>query len=105
MEIQDDRTWKEYLKATKSAAADLREEMIEPMSYSYVGQKNRARRLAFLAAFLDDPVVRNVVVGKIASMVGLKAQPTEFWTADQWAQLRTQVQEALRREKLPVWKD
>ena len=99
--------------------------MMNPMNYSYIGEKNRERRLAFLAAFLDDATIRDSSVGsskyagpcaaftfrkiqvrdfaamKIASILRIQKRPTEFWSADQWTQLRNSVQAALKKEVLP----
>jgi hypothetical protein len=126
MELEQDAIWREYLKVARRAAVGLRMEMMNPMDYSYIGAKNRNRRLAFLAAFLDDSTVRDSSVNagkyegpcaaftfdkievrdfaamKIASILQLKERPTEFWTSAQWAELRRKVRAELEREQLPA---
>ena len=98
---------------------------MNPMNYAYIGRKNRARRLAFLAAFLDDAEVRdtasssrkyegpcagftfktievrNFVAMQIAAILRMKDRPTEFWTGENWARLRENVRAALEKEELP----
>jgi hypothetical protein len=129
MQLQQDRIWKDYLKVAKRAAVGLRMEMMNPMTYAYIGQKNRQRRLAFLAAFLDDSAVRDpsvdatkyegpcaaftfgkitvqdYVAMKIASILRFQERPTEFWTARQWTELRRKVRTALKEENLPAIAD
>lgn len=127
MRLEDDEIWKAYLTAARNAAVGLRMEMMNSMNYSYVKDKNRQRRLGFLAAFLDDETVRDpsvdsfkyegpcaaftfkkievraFVAMKIGSILGVEADPTEFWTAKDWASFRARVREALTKEKLPAW--
>jgi hypothetical protein len=129
MQLQRDHIWEDYLRVAKRAAVGLRMEMMNPMNYSYIGEKNRGRRLAFLAAFLDDSTVRDPSVNaarysgpcaaftfgkievrdfaamKIASMLHFQVRATEFWTADQWTRLRREVRAALREETLPTLTD
>ncbi len=129
MQLEDDEIWREYLKVARRAAVGLRMEMMNPMNYSYIGQRNRERRLAFLTAFLDDTTVRDPSINeekydgpcaaftfgkievrdfaamKIASILDVGDQPTEFWTKDQWAQLRRQVLIALKEVELPKLAD
>jgi len=96
---------------------------MNPMNYSYIRDKNRQRRIAFLAAFLDDDelrpeskqtgpyaaftfpkiTVRDFVTMEIASILNMKDSPDKFWTAEQWTGLREKVKEALKSEKLPKW--
>jgi hypothetical protein len=100
--------------------------MLEPLNYAYIGEKNRSRRLAILAAFLDDASqrtmagqdekydgpcaaftfpqieVRNFAADKIASILGLEDDPNESWTAVEWAALRSKVRDRLAAETLPA---
>lgn len=81
--------------------------MMNPMDYRYIGEKNRGRRLAFLAAFLDDESerdstnnserydgpcaaftfpniqVRNFAAMEIGDILGFDDDPNEFWTMEQ----------------------
>jgi hypothetical protein len=119
MQLHDDSIWKDYLRIAKLAAVGLRMEMMNPMNYSYIGDANRQRRLDFLAAFLDDVTVRDLTSSsnryegpcaaftfpriqvrdfateKIASLLECDDRPTEFWTDDDWARLRSKVRTSL----------
>ena len=125
VQLEDDKVWRAYLGAAKRSSVGLRMEMINPMDYCYIGKKNLARRLAFLSAFLDDNAVRemsgekgqfegpcagftiprlavrDLAAMKLASLLGMKETPDEFWTNDQWADLRRKVKEQLKDQKLP----
>jgi len=120
MRLEDDAVWKKYLEHTRKCETALRMEIMNPFNYSYIKDKNRQRRLAFLAAFLDDDAlrqtnqtgpyaafkipkmtVRDFVAMQVASILDLKDRPDEFWSAEQWTQLRETVKKALKSEKLP----
>ena len=128
MEIENDDVWHEYLRAAKRSSVGLRMEMMNAMNYSYIGQKNRGRRLAFLAAFLDDDAVRELPADpwkqgrfdgpcaaftfprirggdfaamQIASILGLKESPDEVWTNARWEHLRSNVRAELAKHDLP----
>lgn len=129
MQLEIDEVWKEYLQAVRKASVGLRMEMMNAMNYGYIEQKNRSRRLALLAEFLDDAEVRdrnasatkyqgpcagftfprievrNFVAEKLASLLRLPSAANEFWTDEQWADLRTKVRERLKEETLPHLKD
>ena len=101
--------------------------MMNPMDYSYIGQTNRSRRLAFVASFLNDEslgelpkdtenskfsgpcaafkfkkiTVRDFAALEIASILNLSDDPDDFWTPHQWRDLRESVQRKLALEKLP----
>lgn len=125
MQLENDEIWKQYLAVAKRSAVGLRMEMMNPMNYTYIGSKNRERRLAFLSAFLDDATLRDKSVNaskyggpcaaftipkiqvrdfaamKIASILKLSERPTEFWTQEDWGRLREMVREKLKGEQLP----
>jgi hypothetical protein len=120
MQIDDVRVWRAYLRAARRSDSGLRMEMMNPMNYTYVGERNRALRLAFLASFLDDEAVRASVDGsfaafslpqiavrdfvaiKLGGILGiLKVHPPDSWKPKQWSELRAQVREALAQEELP----
>jgi hypothetical protein len=125
MQLEDDGIWREFLRAAKRCRVGLRLEILSPMDYLYIGKKNRQRRLAFLAAFLEDKAIRKMAGegGKfdgpcaaftipriavrdfaawtIASIFDLKEKPDEFWKASQWRKLRAKVQKKLAGERLP----
>jgi hypothetical protein len=125
MEVDDDSTWRDYLRVVKRSSVGLRMEMMEPMSYGYISDKNRGRRLAFLAAFLDDGAVRDISAerGKfdgafaaftfrrievrdfaamaIASILIMDDAPDEFWTPAEWTAFRERVRKKLSAEMLP----
>jgi hypothetical protein len=128
MQIEDDETWRKYVQVAKRSSIGLRMEMMNPLCYTYIGEKNRDRRLAFAAVFLDDESVRDMsgdkakfdgpcaaftipriavrdfAAMKIASILGLQDSPDEFWTSTQWEQLRKKVSEKLLTQKLPSFK-
>lgn len=127
MLLEDDQVWSEYLRAAKKSSVGLRMEMMNPMNYDYIGQKNRARRLAFIAVFLSDTTVRekpqddehpkysgpcagftykkitvrDFATEKLASILDLPEAPDEFWKPAQWAALRQKVERKLASEKVP----
>jgi hypothetical protein len=125
MQVENDETWHTYLQAAKRSSVGLRMEMMNPLCYTYIGRKNIARRLAFAAAFLDDETVRDMTGGrgkfegpcaaftfpkiavrdfatlKIAAILGMPDAPDEFWTSEQWEELRKKVRTKLATEKLP----
>jgi hypothetical protein len=124
--LEDDGVWREYLRAARRGTVGMRLEMMGPMTYDYIGDKNRERRLAFLAAFLGDTAVRDMAAApdkfqgpcaamtfpriavrdfaalQIAQILGLEDAPDEFWDADQWGRLRDKVRGKLAGEKLPM---
>jgi hypothetical protein len=128
MLLEDDEIWRAYLSAAKRSSVGLRMEMMNPMDYSYIGQTNRSRRLAFLAAFMDDQTsreipkdeeqskysgpcaaftinritVRDFVAEQIACILNFPETPDEFWTPTQWVALREKVKHKLADEKLPT---
>ena len=103
MEVENDDTWRKYLQVAKRSSVGLRMEMMNPLGYSYIGEKNRGRRLAFAAAFLEDEsvrvmdgergkfegpcaaftipkiAVRDFAAMKIASIFRMSERPDEFW--------------------------
>jgi hypothetical protein len=128
MLLDNDNIWRAYLLAAKRSSVGLRMEMMNAMDYSYIGQTNRSRRLAFLAAFLGDKTVRDIpkneeaskfsgpcaaftikqievrdfAADKIACILRLSNHADEFWTAAQWTALREKVERRLAEEKLPT---
>jgi hypothetical protein len=125
MQIEDDEIWRTYLRAAKRSSVGLRMEMMNPMNYAYIGAKNRERRLAFLAAFLEDEAVREMpkergkfdgpcagftfpkiavrdfAALQIATILRMAEFPDEFWSAAQWSKFREKVRTKLAGEKLP----
>lgn len=127
MLLENDEIWRAYLNAAKRSSVGLRMEMMNPMDYAYIGETNRARRLAFLAAFLGDETLRQIpkdeenskysgpcaaftiqriavgdfVAEEIACVLNLPDRPDEFWTPAQWTALRQKVERRLAEEKLP----
>lgn len=45
--------------------------------------------------------VRDLATMKLASLLGMKEAPDEFWTNDQWGALRQEVAKHLKDQKLP----
>ena len=121
MATDDDRAWKMLKKVAQRSDVGLRMEFMNPMNYTYVGDRQRLQRLDFLASFLDDAEapdltanpkmfdgpyagftflrleVRDLAAMEIASILGMPDQPDRTWTPEQWKKLRNQVRE--RRNK------
>jgi hypothetical protein len=119
METADPAAWQALRRAARRADVGLRMQLLEPMGYAYIGQRQRAQRIAFLADFLDDATVRDAAkdprlftgpyagftLGRIrvqdlaalrlAGILGIAAAPDAKWTRARWDALRTQVRAAL----------
>ena len=115
------RGWQALEKVAKRSDVGLRMEFMNPMNYTYLGDRNRRQRLQFLAAFLDDPAVpdrsanpekfsgphagftferlsvQDLAAMKIASLLQMPDRPDRDWTPQQWKMLRKKVKEALQR--------
>ncbi len=98
---------------------------MEPLNYSYIGDKNLNRRIAFLSAFLDDQAIRTMsgdrsqfegpcagftirrlavrdfAAMKLASLLAMNEAPDEVWTDTQWEALRRKVTEVLAKRQIP----
>jgi hypothetical protein len=125
MLVVDDDVWRAFLASARRSSVGLRLQFMNPMDYAYIRDKNRERRLAFLAAFLDDATVRrrsdgryegpcaaftfpeievrNFAAMQLACILGIcDAQtPDKSWTNAQWSSFRTKVRAKLVGEKLP----
>jgi hypothetical protein len=123
MELEDDEVWREFQRAAQRSSVGLRLEMIGSGCSCGTPPKNRGRRIAFLAAYLNDATVRtmgqskyygpctaftfkkievrDVAAMELAYLFDIDEKPTDSWTADQWQAFRGQVRERLAREKLP----
>ena len=102
METDDPRAWQALLDTAKRVDVGLRMELMDPMDYSYIENRQRRQRVEFLAHFLDDDSsrrVRNFAATQIASILELEQHPDRGWTVHQWAEFRTKVSETLDREK------
>ena len=117
----DARAWKMLEKVAKRSDVGLRMEFMNPMNYTYIGDRQRKQRLEFLATFLDDAEapdvkanpkmfdgphagftferleVRDLAAEKIASILGLPDRPDRNWTPEQWQKLRSKVKENLKK--------
>lgn len=122
METEDPRAWDALLRTARRADVGLRMQLMAPMNYDYIGEKQRAQRIRFLSAMLRDPsvraipedrgkfegpcaamtlpviTVRDFAAMQLASVLGLlppDGYPDELWTAAQWTALRVRVAAAL----------
>jgi hypothetical protein len=117
----DARVWKAFEAVAKRSDVGLRMEFMNPMNYTHLGDRQRAQRLAFLAAFLEDAEapdvaanpkmfegphagftfsrleVRDLAAMKIASLLDMPDHPDRNWTVDQWKDLRKRVRERLKK--------
>jgi hypothetical protein len=119
MAIDDQRPWQALLRAARRANVGLRMAMLDTIDYRDAGERQRKRRLAFLAAFLDDGSVREVkwdskryegawstfprlevrdlAAIKIGSILDLEFDPQPDWRPEQWGEFRSRVRRALCR--------
>lgn len=116
METHHPEAWRILKKVAQRSDIGLRMELMNPMDYTYVGDRFRKQRLEFLSHFLDDasirdarnnpkfsgpcagfafPVleVRNLAAMKIASFFGSKIDetPNSDWPVEKWAAYRQRV--------------
>jgi hypothetical protein len=141
MELEDDEVWREFQRAAQRSSVGLRLEMIGSECSCGTPEKNRGRRIAFLASFLNDVTVRTIplfpdnetaarqvrsgrmvqskydglcaastfkkievrdfAAMELGYLLGVKGEPKDAWTADQWLAFRGQVRERLVAEKFP----
>jgi hypothetical protein len=116
--------WGALLVAAKRAHVSLRMELMNPLDYTYIGDRQRVERLRFLAQFLDDKTVRNTSEDKkmydgpcaaftfpriavrdfaamqIASILKYQVEPDPDWKPQQWMGFRAKVAELLKQERL-----
>ena len=106
----DAMVWAAFLRTAQRAETGLRMELMNPLDYSYIGQRYKMQRLSFLAAFLDDTTVRSLDEGafsgpcaaftiprlrvcdfaamQIAGVMGWPDRPDKTWTERRWDHLR-----------------
>lgn len=120
MELDNEEVWREFLLTAKRCSIGLRMEMMNPLNNTYIGNKNRSHRLAFLSAFLDDQgsremsgdkrfdgpcagftfdrlSVRDLAAMKIASILRIAGDPDGSWDTGQWAEYRQKVKASLQK--------
>lgn len=117
----DSRAWRALEQAARRADVGLRMELLENTDYPKSTPVQR-RRLAFLAAFLDDDTVRdssankemfagchagftfhrlqvqNLAAMRIAKILELPEDSTPEWTAEQWSKQRDRMRAAVKQE-------
>lgn len=125
VKLDDAAIWREYLRVVKRSSVGLRLEMLSQLNYKHLGTKTRLRRIAFLAAFLNDQTIRDAsqnpqkfsgpfaafnfqkisvrdfAAMQIASMLDINADPDCDWNEIEWAKLRNAVRRRLADETLP----
>lgn len=128
--VDGDEVWRAFLGKARQAAVGLRLEWMNPFDYSYLDDRLKSRRLAFLAAFLDDKTlrddrknaskyegpcaaftfpkitVRDFVAMQIAAILKIDPfdSPDATWTAERWQQLRGKVARRLQEEGIAAMK-
>jgi hypothetical protein len=123
----DAQMWEALEKATRQARVGLRMQLLENVGRTALEERperERARRLAFLATFLDDAEVRdstsdpkkylgifagyaykphlevrNLVALKMAEFFKTEVEKNPSRTDEEWAQLRNRVREVWGREE------
>lgn len=122
--LDDEEVWLALLRAARRAPVGLRLEWLNPLTHSLAEGPAKSRRLAFLAAFLNDrsqrveasdpvkysgpsaafrfPVitVRDFAAMQIAIILQLAPldPPDSTWTAARWEALHAKVRERLKTE-------
>jgi hypothetical protein len=124
---EDPRAWRALERAARRADAGLRMHyllVLGNLPFPFrapLDERQCRRRLAFLAAFLDDATVRdlgsdpkkfagefvaarfprlearNLAAWQMARILRMEVDPVPEWTAGQWAQLRAEVRQAAGR--------
>jgi hypothetical protein len=120
IEADDPRIWQTLEKVAKRSALGLRMELLNHFSGSTTAP-HRPERLRLLARFLDDAALRDLASSKkfdgpcagfmydklevrdfvameIAPLVGIEIEQNPKRTPEEWAKIRKQVQEAVKRE-------
>jgi hypothetical protein len=120
-QTDDPRVWETLAKVAQRCDVGLRLQLMEPLTEAPAGKRQRQRRLAFLARFLDDAAVRDIKADPdlyrggyaaidfprievrdfaamaLASLLDIAVKPNKDWTPERWARLRAQVRKALGR--------
>ena len=117
--IDDERVWRELLKATRAANVGLRQAMLANIAHRHPNRRLRAYRLALLAAFLDDEAVSDprldperfhsyqtvaISIRDLATLalaLSFEIEDVLGLSAPQWSALREQVRQRLAEEELP----
>lgn len=115
--VDDDEIWQTFFDKSHKAAVEQRLEWMNPFSDTYIGNRLKSRRLAFLAGFLEDTAlrdesveaseftapceassfpkitVRDFAAMQIASILEIERhdRPDATWSADRWRRLREKV--------------
>src|SRR5262249_59382198 len=120
MESDDPRVWQMLEKVARRSVLGLRMELLNHFS-DPKDNRHRPERLRLLANFLDDSALRDVdssgkfdgpgaafpyhkievrdfVALEIAYMLGIEIELNLERTPEEWAKIRSQVQEVLKRE-------
>jgi hypothetical protein len=120
VESDDPRVWSTLEKVAKRSALGLRMEMLKHFG-DPKEKRHRPERLRLLAAFLEDDAlrdkdsseqfdgpgagfpyhkieVRNFVALEIGNLLGIEVELNLERTPEEWAKIRQQVQDALKRE-------
>jgi hypothetical protein len=119
IKADDAGAWRALEKATRRVDVGLRLEFLDSMFYGY--GRHQKPCVVFLTAFLDDATlrdlksdparfegfppgekfprleVRNFAAMKLAELLKIEREPLPSWDAEQWAQFRDEVREALKR--------
>jgi hypothetical protein len=121
VQTDDPRAWRALERAARRCDVGQRTELLAVLGYRSFGQRQRQRRVALLAAFLEDAAVmdapsnpgksprplavfgitrlevRDLAAWGIASVLGMPADPEPDWGPKEWAELRSRVRQAIKR--------
>jgi hypothetical protein len=119
MDTDDPHAWDVLRRVARRSDVGLRMELLNPMDYTYIGERQRRQRLEFLAAFMDDATlrdkrskpsmwsgphagftfprmeVRDLAAMKAGSILGVDGEPGAEWKSAQWSAYRDRVRKAL----------
>jgi hypothetical protein len=117
--------WSALERFAKRSDVGLRMEILYPMDFASIADRQRSQRLEFLSHFLDDDEVRdeksnslkyegpfaastiskievrNFAAWQIASILRMRVKPDADWSPVRWGELRARVRDALARELDP----
>jgi hypothetical protein len=105
----DPDEWRALGLAVRRADPGGRLELLQAVAFA-TAPEGRKHRLAFLAEYLSDDAVRdadatprrlevgNFAALRLANLLKIDAEPTEDWTAAQWAELRAKVRAKVNEE-------
>ena len=95
----DVKVWEAVSKYMRRVGVDVRKKWIANMTdWGDEESRSRLRRIACVAAFLEDESVRDYAVEQLGRMLEVPVEPDPSWSADEWTEFRKRVATAAARE-------